>query len=140
MGVGFGSDDKKLFLEELYGLESSTASSPYRGSEIIQFCRWTAAAREQKVSLALIYTAATYALGRGRTHGLCEMKMHVAEHVRHAGIVLKEISAQIVPEKIPLGHSYYLRDPTPCLFMVELEQVCRVLRERVRPIITPMAP
>jgi hypothetical protein len=107
-------------VEEIYDFDHDVTPWTFDRNRLAQFGRWMTAT--PGISTPLMYAATTYALDQGKTHGLTEVKEVIYNLVRNMGIHLKEIeSLNVRLENIPEeGRNYYLEDPPPRLYMVDL--------------------
>ncbi|MBI2451319.1 MAG: thermostable hemolysin [Parcubacteria group bacterium] len=127
LGINFAKNNK-LPIEKHWIFDHNKTPLPYRASKLAEYGRWFAT--QPNISFALYFSAASYVLQNGKKYAFFEVKDSIARHIKHAGVKLFLINAQLLIENIEKKRrNYYLIPPTPKFYMTDNEQTVETLRK-----------
>jgi hypothetical protein len=131
VGMDLSDGVKPFRLEQIYRFDPSAAPLPFDRSQIVQLGSWRSSAAG--ISVPLMYIVTLAALRRGKFYGLTEAKERIRERIEEIGIRLHLIRSEMdlgfVP---PQGRPYYVDEPQPKLYILDLLQKEAALRTAVQ--------
>lgn len=127
MGLDFSSGQQPFPLETHWRFDGDATPFSFERDRIAQYGRWITT--KPGVSAPMVYASTLFARARGKTYCFAEAKPPVAERLAEMGcppVPIPNASLQLenVPES---GRQYYISEPAPMLYMIDLEQVERAM-------------
>lgn len=124
-------ETESFSLEEIHEMVYAESPWPFRRSRLVQYGRWMA--KVKGISAAMIYASAVHALSLGKDYGFGETKPLIVPILEKFGLDVRLIpTRKIFIEKISEeSRGYYLENPPPVIFMLNLAQVRTALEPEV---------
>jgi len=132
IGLDFKKTGSPLPFEVLFDCTLLDCPALRKSAKGVQLGRWVALVRG--ISGALIYTACSYAIHRGKRYGWYVAKKKAANRMFQLGIIAERLdAASMRSASIPEGDlAYYASRPRPRLYLFDLVQARQCLLPQVR--------
>ncbi len=127
--MSISSGDRMPF-EAIYDVDYASFPGDFSREQVVQFGRWVAKA--PGLSLSLLLRSVLWAIGRGYTWGVIEVKPGVCRYLHMMGIRTMPLLGTLLRANIPNNVlQYYLSLPPPLLRVVNLRETARGLEKKI---------